>query len=77
MTGGDADLKRRVEELEKYREADRRWKERVDRWKERVDALINKGKGFWFAAIMIGSLIAAALAAGWELLKHGRGVTGG
>ena len=71
MTGSrDKDLIDRVKKLEDEQEA-------AKKWRDGVDALINKGKGFWFALLLIGSAIAAAIASLWEVAKHWRGVAGG
>lgn len=50
--------------------------EKLESKQEKTDALINKGKGFWLAIILIGSAAAAGLTTLWEVLKHWRGVAG-
>lgn len=69
MTGGDREVYRRLDALEKEQAVTRKW--RVG-----IDAMVNKGKGFWLAVILVGSAVAAALTTMGEVLKHWRGAAG-
>lgn len=58
MSEHDRDVLNRLEKLEKFEKA--------------MTALVNKGKGFWFALIVVGSIVSLFLAAAWEVVTHWR-----